>query len=85
MADGGMTIQIDEPLATVLRAEAGAAGISVDDYVRDLLTSPAGGPFDDGGRDPAIDVRIAEAALATGAYVTLEEFEQRMKDFGKPR
>lgn len=86
MADGGMTIQIDEALADRLRGEAKAAGMPVDDYVLDILAS--GPPIIDRAwidPDPAIDRRIAEEALASGDYVSLEEFERRMDRFGKPR
>lgn len=37
MADGGLTVRIDEALAESLRARAEAAGLSVEAYALDIL------------------------------------------------
>ena len=81
MADGGLTITIDETLADSLRAAADASGMSVEDFARAALHYQVAWT----NADAEEDLRIAEEALRTGDFMTLEEFEARMDTFGKPR
>jgi plasmid stability protein len=75
MADGGMTLTIDEALAERLKARAEAAGQSVEDFARRLLEEDAA-IWDE------VDA-ICDATIANGDGVPLEELEPWMRGWGK--
>lgn len=68
MADGELTLKLDDETARRLKAAADAAGRSVDDYAAELISDGLGG--DD---DFAEDLRIAEEFDRTGASYSVEE------------
>ena len=75
MADGGMTLTIDEVLAERLRARAEAAGQSVEDFALRLLEEDAA-IWDE------VDA-ICDATLANDDGIPLEELEPWMRGWGK--
>ncbi|MBP7650238.1 MAG: TraY domain-containing protein [Phenylobacterium sp.] len=68
MADGELTLKLDDETARRLKAAADAAGRSVDDYAAELISDGLGG--DD---DVAEDLRIAEEYDRTGVSYSVEE------------
>lgn len=74
MADGELTLKLDDETARRLREAADAAGLSVDDYVQDLIRDG----LDHGDWDE--DVRIADESERTGEYVSLEEGLRQFED-----
>jgi len=72
MADGGLTLQIDEALAERLKARAEAAGQSVEDFARQALDAVT-------QRSPEAEEmdRICAETLRDGG-VPWEEFEARL-------
>jgi predicted transcriptional regulator len=68
MADGELTLKLDDETARRLQAAAEAAGRPVGDYAADLIA--VGLEPDD---DWAEDVRIAEEVDRTGVSYSLEE------------
>jgi predicted transcriptional regulator len=68
MADGELTLKLDDETARRLQAAADAAGRPVGAYAAELISE--GLPLDD---DWAEDVRIAEEVDRTGVFYTLEE------------
>jgi predicted transcriptional regulator len=81
MADGGLTLKIDEELAERLKVAAEAAGESVDDYARHALEAFAEAPAD----WEEID-RIAEETVAKGDGIPWEEVKAWMQSWdGKTR
>ena len=69
MADGGMTLNIDEPLAERLREAAKLAGQSVEVYARQALEAFA----EDQDDRWAESIRRLEEYDRTGEYVDAEE------------
>jgi hypothetical protein len=84
MADGGLTVNIDETLAARIRAAAEAAGVSPDALVSEMvarqLFSDADYDWDD-DRDPAIDYQIAEAAARDGDLTPVGEVVSWMRSW----
>ena len=74
MADGGMTIEVDEALARRLRALADAAGADVDDLVRKAVESYV----DDWSEDLARLAEYERTGEAFDADAVLEEFHGRI-------
>ncbi len=87
MADGGLTLQIDEALADSLRARADAAGQSVEEYALLRLraddTAPGGFEEDSEAYADELD-RICEETLRTGG-IPWEQVQARLRNFGQPR
>jgi len=79
MADGGLTLQIDEALAARLRQAADAAGEPVDVYALRVLEAGSSEP------DWAEVDRIAEAAVAEDDGIPFEVFEPELRSFGRPK
>jgi len=79
MADGGLTVQIDEHLAADVKAAAEAMGVSVDFYVRKTLACRGRDWSND--PDPAIDEAIADEAWRTGNSVPLGEVVAWMRSW----
>ena len=77
MADGGITVEIDEALAESLRARADAAGRSVEDYVRHRLEE------DDAAVWTEVDA-ICDAVVAEDNGIPLHELGDWMNGWGKP-
>jgi predicted transcriptional regulator len=75
MADGELTLKLDDETARRLQEAADAAGRPLNDYVADLITDHLA--TDD---DWAEDVRIAEACERTGEYVSVEEALHKFRD-----
>lgn len=65
MADGDLTLKLDDETAQRLKDAAQAAGLSVDDYVRDLIREG----LDDGSEDR----RIADESERGGFFHSVEE------------
>lgn len=86
MADGGLTLTIDEALAERLRARAEAAGQSVEDYARQALDQAAETPgFSEAEIAYADELdRICDETLRTGG-IPWEQFRERLLTLGKPR
>jgi plasmid stability protein len=86
MADGGLTLTIDEALAERLKARAEAAGQSVEDYARQALDHAAEAPgFGEAEAAYADEMdRICEETLRTGG-IPWEQFRERLLTLGKPR
>lgn len=87
MADGGLTLQIDEVLADSLRARADAAGQSVEEYalLRLRADDTALGGFEEDSEAYADELdRICEETLRTGG-IPWEQFRDRLLNLGKPR
>jgi plasmid stability protein len=86
MADGGLTLQIDEALAERLKARAEVAGQSVEDYARQALDQAAEAPgFNEAHAAYADEMdRICEETLRTGG-IPWEQFRERLLNLGKPR
>ncbi len=90
MADGALTIEIDEALAERLASAAASKGVDVDRFVRDALAShldstsstSIGGWNDD--PDPAIDEAIAQEAERTGDLVPANEVVAWMRSWFTP-
>ncbi len=84
MADGAVSIELDDSLAARLKRAAKAAGMSEDAYARQVLEQrlfnyrdyswPAG--FDP---DPAVDEAIAEQSLRDGDALEWSEVEDRLR------
>lgn len=68
MADGALTIEIEQALADRLRAAAEASGSSFEAYVRHALEV-----FSGDAADWAEDIAIAEEYDRTGVSYSLEE------------
>jgi plasmid stability protein len=83
MADGGMTLTIDEALAERLKARAEAAGQSVEDYARQALDLAAEAPgFSEAEAAYADELdRICDEAERTGG-VPWEQVRARLLSFG---
>ena len=75
MADGGLTLQIDEALAERLKARAEAAGQSVEDFALRLLEEDAA-IWDE------VDA-ICDATIANDDGIPLEDLEPWMRGWGK--
>lgn len=73
MADGELTLTLDDETARRLRAAAEAAGVAVEAYAAELIT---------GGleEDWAEDLRRLEEYDRTGEYVSLEEASAFFRD-----
>jgi plasmid stability protein len=86
MADGGLTLQIDEALAERLKVRAEAAGQSVEDYARQALDLAAETPgFSERGPAYWQEIEdICDEAERTGG-VPWEQVEARLRSFGKKR
>jgi predicted transcriptional regulator len=85
MADGGLTLQIDEDLAESVRAAAAKKGIPVEMFVRDALAFHVFADIEwSNDPDPVIDQRIAEEALRTGRTIPWEEIEPWLRSWGTP-
>lgn len=80
MADG-YTVFIEEPLASRLRAEADASGVSIDVHVRARLEQP--GVREEELEGWEIDEAIAQRCLAAGDGIPLEDYLPRLERFGK--
>jgi predicted transcriptional regulator len=76
MADGGLTLNIDEALAERLKVAAKAAGESIDDYARHALEAFAETPAE----WEEID-RIANEAEAKGDDVPWEDVKEWMQSW----
>lgn len=75
MADGEITLKIDEALAERLRARAAAAGRSVEDFALRLLE-------EDAAIWEEVDA-ICDATIANDDGIPLEELESWMRGWGK--
>jgi hypothetical protein len=75
MADGGLTLQIDEALAERLKARAEAVGQSVEDFALRLLEEDAA-IWDE------VDA-ICDATIANDDGIPLEDLESWMRGWGK--
>lgn len=75
MADGGLTLQIDEALAERLKARAEAVGQSVEDFALRLLEEDAA-IWDE------VDA-ICDATIANDDGIPLEDLEPWMRGWGK--
>ena len=75
MADGELTLKLDDETARRLKEAAKAAGRPLSEYVSDLIADHLAA--DD---DWAEDVRIAEESERTGDWVTLEEALGKFRD-----
>jgi plasmid stability protein len=86
MADGGLTLTIDEALAERLKARAHAAGQSVEDYARQALNQAAEMPGVSEAEAAYADEmdRICDETLRTGG-IPWEQFRERLLNLGKPR
>jgi len=85
MADDGMTVRIDEVLATQVKAAAAAKGVPVEVYVEDALASYLrDGMAWDEDLDPAIDDAIGDEALRTGDTVPAEDVVAWMRSWFTP-
>jgi predicted transcriptional regulator len=85
MADGALTIEIQEPLAERLASAAASKGVAVETFVRDALARHLDGDLgwnDD--PDPAIDDAIAQAAERSGDVVPAKEVVAWMRSWFKP-
>jgi predicted transcriptional regulator len=68
MADGELTLKLDEETARRLQAAADAAGRPVSDYASELIAD--GLAWDDDGAE---DVRLAAESDRTGVSYSVEE------------
>ncbi len=85
MADGTITVELDEDLAIQVKAAASAQGIPVSMFVRDALAFHVGDDTILGDDpDPAIDEAIIEDALRTGETIPCEEIIAWMQSWFKP-
>jgi predicted transcriptional regulator len=85
MADGALTIEIDEPLAERLASAAASKGVAVETFVRDALASHLDQDWvwnDD--PDPAVDEAIAQEAKRTGDLVPANEVVAWMRSWFTP-
>lgn len=69
MADGELTVKLDDETTRRLKEAAEAAGRPLSDYVTDLITDHLATEEDDW----AEDVRIAEESERTGDSFSVEE------------
>ena len=76
MADGGMTLQIDEALAERLKARAEAVGQSVEAFALHLLEKEDAATWEE------VDA-ICDATIANDDGIPLEELEAWMRGWGK--
>ena len=76
MADGGMTLQIDEALAERLKARAEAVGQSVEAFALHLLEKEDAAIWEE------VDA-ICDATIANDDGIPLEELESWMRGWGK--
>jgi predicted transcriptional regulator len=85
MADGGLTVQIDDDIADDVKAAALALGVPVDVYVRDAVAHRLlrDDQWSD-DPDPRIDERIIEQALARGDTIPWSEVRPWVESWGKP-
>jgi predicted transcriptional regulator len=84
MADGGMTVNIDEALAARVRAAAKAAGVSVETLVAEMLARQlfSYGDYDwDADLNPQVDLEVAEAAERDGDFVPSDEAVRWMRSW----
>jgi len=79
MADGGMTLSIDEALTQKLRDAAQSAGESLESYARQALEAFA----DDAVDWDEID-RICDATIANEDGLPLETLAPWLDGWGKP-
>ena len=78
MADGGLTLQLDESLSHRLRLAAEASGEEVNAFAAraiDYAINPE--------RDWSVDEAIADETLANGTGIPLDSFLQRLDTFGR--
>ena len=78
MADGDVTLRIDEALADRLRLAAEAAGQSLEAYARQALEA-----FSNADDWDEVD-RICDETIARGDGVPLDEVRPWLKGWGKP-
>ncbi|WP_421728853.1 hypothetical protein [Brevundimonas sp.] len=78
MADGGLTLHLENDLAERLRQAAKAAGDDVDTYLARALDY-AIGPVSDRADDEA----IAEETMRAGDGIALDDFLVRLDGFGR--
>ena len=82
MADGDLTLKLDDDTARRLKNAAEAAGRSVDDYVQELIREGLTAKASDDD-DSAEDIRILEDYDRTGVSCSVEEglavFDAAMK------
>jgi predicted transcriptional regulator len=85
MADGGLSVRIDEDLADELRAAAEARGVPIETYVRDAVARRL---FSDiewlDDPDPRIDERIIDEAVRRGTLIPWDEMRPWVESWGKP-
>ena len=85
MADGGLTLEIDEDLAESVRAAAAKKGIPVEMFVRDALAFHIFADVEwSDDPDWSIDLKILEEALRTGQTIPWEEIRPWLLSWGKP-
>ena len=85
MADGGLTLAIDEELAESVRAAAAKKGIPVERFVRDALAHHIYAEMEwSDDPDPAIDQLIADEAIRSGQTIPWQEVEPWLRSLGKP-
>lgn len=80
MADGGLTLKIDEALAERLRLAAEAAGESVEAFARRVLEAWSG----DAPNWAEVD-NIAQATFERDDGIPFEVFEPEVRAFGRPK
>ena len=86
MADDALHLAISSPLADDLRAAADACDLSVQDYVRVVLSAEAKRAAEalgwNASDDPSIDEAIAAEYDRTGIAVPWEEVRDWMRSWG---
>jgi hypothetical protein len=80
MADGGITLQIDEALAERLKLAAQAAGETVDAFARKALEAWSGDEPDWDEVD-----RIAMDTVGQDDGIPFGVFEPELRAFGRPK
>ncbi|HEY2710640.1 MAG TPA: ribbon-helix-helix protein, CopG family [Caulobacteraceae bacterium] len=85
MADGGLSVQIDDDLADEVRAAAAASGVPVEVFVRDAVAHRLSAAIDwSDDPDPRIDERIIDEALSRGDTIPWDEIRPWVESWGKP-
>ena len=85
MADGGLSIELDDELADSVRAAAAKKGIPVEMFIRDALTHHMFAEVEwSDDPDWAIDQQIAEEALRTGEATPWEDVKAWLLSWGTP-
>ena len=77
MADGGLTLHLDEALSDRLRLAAEMSGEDINAYAARAIDFAIGPE-----RDWAIDEAIADDTLANGTGIPLASFLDRLDTFG---